>query len=204
MLIATPLNHKHEMAGPVITVAPANSLVLADEFKKFARSAGAGKDADRFLDMFIDAATTLAERYVGRAFLTQTQKIMLDRWPEQAPIESNIPVIQLPNPPLASVVSITTYDTNDDDTVMSADDYQVDIVGEPGNIYIKEPASSLRATRGIEIVYTCGYGAESKDVPAPIVLSVMEWARDMYIKRAVVNEVPESVATSLNSYKLIM
>jgi uncharacterized phiE125 gp8 family phage protein len=55
---------------------------------------------------------------------------------------------------------------------VSASDYLVDTVREPGRIVLKDgkswPADTLREVNGVVVRYVAGYGAEPKHVPEAI------------------------------------
>ena len=76
----------------------------------------AGHDHDQMINDLIGAATNVLRRWTGRELTTTRYRLSLSGFPCY---------IDLPFPPLASVESITYYDTAGVDEVMDAADYQV-------------------------------------------------------------------------------
>lgn len=101
------------------------------------------------------AARSYTERLLGRAFVTQTLTLTLDRFPTGT-------VIPLPRAPLQSVTSVTYTTLAGVPTVLAEDYYRVDTASEPGRIVLRDslswPSDSLLETGGVVIVYKAGYG----------------------------------------------
>lgn len=83
-------------------------------------------DQDDRITALIAVARAACEAETNRSFLTQTWTLSLDRFPRS--------VIELPHPPLQSVLSIAYTDTNGDAQVLADSEYQVDAISEPGRI----------------------------------------------------------------------
>ena len=128
---------------------------------------------DNEIQELIKSATADAEDYTGRAFITQTWTLTLDRFP---------PVIHLPRPPLQSVSSINYIDSGGNTKLLAAADYRVTQNSDSGRItpaYNKSWPTTRTVTEAITIEFVAGYGAAPSDVPAAarraIILTVGEW-----------------------------
>jgi len=100
---------------------------------------------------------------LGRALVTQSWELILDRFPCASEIK-------IPLPPLQEVTGITYLDTNGDAQTLATSVYAVDTASEPGVVSLKygQTWPSTRCQRGaVTIAFTCGYGVSS-DVPESI------------------------------------
>lgn len=146
------------MAIKIIT-APAEEPVTYDEAKLHLRVDT--DDEATPISRMIATARQEAENLTGRALITQTLELGLDRWPG---------CIKLPRPPLVSVTSVKYVDTAGVQQTLDAGDYLVDNYQEPGRIipaYGKSWPSVRRQPNAILVRYVAGYGSAS-DVPAAI------------------------------------
>lgn len=139
-------------------------------------SATAYNQEDNLLTALIKTAREKVEQYMGRALITQTKKMYLDRWPG-----GNAKAI--PYPPLQTVTSVK-YRPVDSATYVDFTGYEVDKVSVPGRIVLNPnvswPSDVLHPLNPIEITFTCGYGATSASVPAAIRSAVLLMVSDMY------------------------
>jgi hypothetical protein len=177
----------HGVLDLVRTVAPATRPLSLDEVKL--DRGIEDDDHDTLVESAIDAAVEGLDGYagdLGRALITQTWKLYLDRFP---PIGSrdfhgySRPAlwsglhpshrwrrIALPLPPLISVTSIHYVDPNGVDQVMDPSLYVVRD-GPVGCIDLAYGAawpSARCQPRAISIIFVAGYGPNPEDVPAPI------------------------------------
>lgn len=139
-------------------------------------------DEDALIDAYIDAATSWAEKYQQRKYITQTCVDYLDAWPAVA--------IRPKWMPLASVTSIQYVDASGVAQTWDADDYDVDTASEPGRIApaYGESWPSIRGDRnGIIVTYEAGYG-DSDDVPGQIKTAVLLLVAHWYAHREAVSE----------------
>lgn len=197
------------------TSEPAAKVISVADFKAYMKIDGS--DEDTILGNIIDAATNLAEVYTKRAFITQTQKLTLDGFDgsnqgdyfAEAGIY-NIPrsairsgdAIELPRSPIQAITSITTYNDANASSVFDSASYSVDTNG--GRVYLNDGYSwptNLRDQAAVEIVYTCGYGDASTDVPSTIITAVMMQAASMYECRGKADLTTAS-KQMLDAYKL--
>lgn len=116
---------------------------------------------DTLIDAYVKAARQKVESDTGRALISQTWTMTLDRVP------ANRGAILLPVAPVSSVTSITSYSTADASTVLSTSAYRLDIASVPARIVLKENQdwpSDLRPQNALSIVFVAGYGAASSNV----------------------------------------
>ncbi len=136
-------------------------------------------DEDALVTAMITAARARAEWHTGRALITQGWTLHLDAWPVFGTIE-------IPLPPLQSVVSVTTYARDDSATVMSPLLYTVDAASAPARLALKTgvpPPAGLRRVNGLAIAFTAGYGDAASDVPALLKQAILELVAFLYENR---------------------
>lgn len=145
------------------------------------------------LDAFIAAACDGVRQYLRRSLGAETLELRMDGFPvyDQDALDRlgpglhvvSLPYltnrggseIDLPFGPVQSVVSVTTYGTDNVGTVFAATNYDHDAT----RIYLNESATwpvSLRRRDAVAIQYTSGYA----DVPAAIVHGIKQWVAAMY------------------------
>jgi uncharacterized phiE125 gp8 family phage protein len=136
---------------------PAALAVSLDTARAAARLDGTDDDAQ--LEQAVRTYTDEAEHITGRAFVGQTWALTLDAFPDE---------IELPKPPLVSVVHIKYYDADGAQQTLDPSAYQVDTSAEPGLILpaigTKWPQTCVRKN-AVEVQFTCGYGATDASVP---------------------------------------
>ena len=120
-------------------------------------------DENALIDNMIAAARREAETFMGRALITQSWGMDIDRFPAGS--------ITVPRPRLQSVGSIKCLDTNGSLQTLAESKYRVDTKREPGRITpaFGEVWPSTRAViNAVSVRFTAGYGAEPKNVPEDI------------------------------------
>ena len=134
-----------------------------------------GSDQDAVIESLITSAREWCEGFQQRAYVTQTRRLTLDRWPRGR-------TIYLPRPPLQSVERIVYTDADGTQYEVDANDYIVDTAAEPGRIVLARgvwwPSGGLRPAAGVEVVYVAGYGdadAVPKKAKQAILLLVGHW-----------------------------
>ncbi len=156
---------------------------------------------DGLVTGMIRAATAVAETFLNRALITQTWTSFYDHWLpgisddglfEGARDGADISIVSpkrdldLPKPPLQSVVLINTYDDDDVATLYAASNYFVDTATEPGRVVLRRSASApttQRVANGIEIQFVAGYGDNPGDVPEDIRQGIMMTVAHLYENR---------------------
>ena len=154
---------------------------------------------DDVITTLITAIREVAEAWLGRALIEQRIVSTLDYWPENG-------IVNLPRPPLMSVVKIETLDEEDTATLYSSNNYFVRTDVEPGQIIIKNgcspPINTDRYYGGFKITHTNGYGYEAADVPAALKQGLIEWVLDALENRQIDREPPNMALPILGRYKL--
>jgi uncharacterized phiE125 gp8 family phage protein len=139
-------------------ITPPVAMAVSLEAARLAARADAG-ELDAEITTQVKAITEEAEHYCGRAFIEQTWRVTLDRFPE---------AIQLPHPPLVLVDYVKFYDEQGVQQTLDPQDYQVDAASEPGYL-VPAPGKAWPAiaTRinAVEAQYKCGYGSDDTTVP---------------------------------------
>jgi uncharacterized phiE125 gp8 family phage protein len=165
------------LTDSVITAA-VNSPLTVDYAKQHIRALG---DTDDLLVQgFIDAATNYFEEMTGRQLVTATREVWLDAFPFVG-ASGKAARIELPNPPLLSVGSVSYIDGNGvlqsfDDGGSPVTNYFTSSV--PAGPYARrgfvEPIYGYTwpiarcQTGAVRIRYTCGYGSDAESVPAMV------------------------------------
>ena len=163
-----------------IYVARDEAPVTLAEAKGFARI-DISED-DTLVENLITAATTKAEDFNGRVFITSTWRLRLDAFPSD-----NGGLIEL-LPPVQTIKNITYIDTNGDSQTLAADQYTLDIYQEPGRL-VPSYGNSWPATRdvmnAVTVEFVVGYGAAA-DVPEPKRLAILQTVVFWYERRATI------------------
>lgn len=173
------------MAIQIVT-APTSEPVSLAEAKGYLRVDSDLSADDATITGLIAAARQDAEKITWRALITQTWKLVADRFPRpgygytasvwygpqfgsmpgpitMVPLEGKTGYeIFLPKPPLVSVNSIKYIDTNGVQQTMDPSLYLVDTVSEPGRItpaYGQTWPTIREQANAVEVNFTCGYGA---------------------------------------------
>lgn len=133
---------------------------------------------DIYISTLITAARQTAETWIGRALMTQTYDLVLDRWP--------VGPFVLPRAPLQSVTSITYIDDAGATGTVSASNYIVDTASQPGRVKLKSsaswPAVTLQDIGGVTIRFVAGYG-NAMAVPQAIKHGILMLVGTMYESR---------------------
>jgi len=141
------------------SVDPAVQPVTVSELKEHLGLASSDTDQNVRLADLLTSAIEAVERDTRRSLLTQTWQLRLDDFPSE---------IELWNPPIQSVTSITYVDTSGSTQTVSSSVYVVDIQSEPGIVRLAYGQSwpSIRGDdRGVLVTYVAGYGDTAADVP---------------------------------------
>lgn len=150
-----------------LKTAPTSEPVTLAEAKDHLRISNT--DSDTLITALIAVARQRCEEFTHRAFITQTWQYALDAVPVP---NDYVPwslsqlgyCINVPRPNLISVASITTYDTDNNGVVYSSVGYVLDVISNPGRIFLNKGYSwpgNVRDINAMVIEYTAGYGAAS-------------------------------------------
>ncbi len=192
---AVPL---YQHRGLALVTAPAAEPVTAAELRLHLRT-----DATDFPDAgaYVTDARQEIETRAGVAFLTQTWRLALDRWPavgeawwdgvrdgsiSELYAAASMRSIDLPRYPLQSISSVTVYDeASNASTVTVADVFDVDLYRMPGRMTLKRGQTwpvALRSSNAIEIEFVAGY-TSAATVPSPMKRAVKQLAAFLYAHR---------------------
>lgn len=195
--------------SPVLVSAPAIEPVSLSDVKLFLRIDGT--DDDALLTSLLVTARRLCEEFTKRAFITQTWKLTLDRFPcdedwterEHALLfRSEQNAIQLARQPIQSITSIKTTDTGNVQTTVAGATYTLDQSG--GRVLLNDEffwPSNLREYAAVEITTVNGYGSDGGTVPEPIKQAIIQTLGAMYENRSCW-DIPEGAKTLLAPYML--
>jgi uncharacterized phiE125 gp8 family phage protein len=151
---------------------------------------------DTYIESLIKAATTIAERFQNRQYITQTWKVTMDYFPP------NGYAIQLPIAPVSSITSITYTDSAGNAQTWSASEYQTDTTGALTRILpaygYDYPTTQVDKLAAVVVTFVVGYGATSASVPDNIKHAIRLILGDLYNHRestitgTIVNSLPRS------------
>lgn len=148
------------------TVEPAVEPISLQRAKEHLRVKHSQEDNQ--ILRIIRAARRRAESFSGLALITQTWRLRRDHWWSFA--------LELPNPPLQSVSSISYLDTDGaSQTLVENTDYRVlvdsrALVWAPSRV---PPSLELDAKERITITFVSGFGATPETVPETIRQAVL-------------------------------
>lgn len=175
--------------SPVLVSAPASEPVTLSEAKAFVKQDG--NDDDALITSLIATARRACEEFTKRAFITQTWKLVLDRFPLDEDADelefmlglASPRAIQLSRQPIQSITSIKTTDTTNSQTTVAPATYSLDQSG--GRVLLNDGyswPSNLRADAAVEITTVNGYG-DAAAVPEPIKQAILQYVGTMYCSR---------------------
>lgn len=163
-----------------LTSVPAKEPVTLAEAKLHLNVAAAFTADNDLITAIISAARIYCENELDRAFITQTYKLYLDRYPNE---------IVLPRAPLQSVTSITYVDTDGATQTEATSVYQVDVTSEPGRIkpaWGKAWSAIRRQYKSIAVTFEAGYGDDITDVPLTTIAAIKLMVGQLYLFRETV------------------
>lgn len=178
---------------------------------------------DTLISTLITAARQICETRLRQALITQTWLYMIDDFPwgggyynrqirregpSQIWLPSNTGILQLPRPPVQSIVSIQYYDYNSNLNTIPANLYNFS-VGTPSRIQpvfgsvwpIAQPRIDA-----VQITYVCGYGSDATAVPLAIQQAMLLLIGHYYENRQQVTQgapnqvLPEAVDALLATF----
>jgi uncharacterized phiE125 gp8 family phage protein len=185
----------------VLTSGPALEPVTVAEAKAQLRVDAT--DEDTLIASLILTSRLHVEAALGLALITQSWRLMLDRWGADAALE-------LPLRPLQSIDAVRVLPAEGAAVVIAPTNYLADVASVPprlvrtGMIW-PQPG---KAANGIEIDLTAGFGAAADDVPAPLRQALLLLVAHWYERREPIEvgspetSIPNSVSDLLAPYRL--
>ena len=150
---------------------------------------------DTLINTLIKAARKRLEADTGRALITQTWDLFLDRFPvDDGPI-------YIPKPPVQSITSIKYIDSDGVEQTWDGANYRTDLKSAPARItpaYNVSYPTARDITNAVTVRFVCGYGAAGSDVEDDLVqavkLLVGHWYefRESILAGIIVAEVPQT------------
>lgn len=160
---------------PRALVTPPNAEpVLLSEAKGHLRVTAT--DEDSLINSLISAARNWAENFTQRALITQTWDYKLDAFADE---------MEIPLPPLQSVISVKYIDTNGAEQTLASTEYTVDTAAERGLVrlaYDKSWPSTRTQANAVTIRFVAGYAGASA-VPGPIKAACLLMLGELYARR---------------------
>lgn len=163
-------------------LGPVEEPISLAELKIHLRLGVDSSEEDSYLRNLISASRRLLERYTFRSFLTQTWKLVLDKFPKQ-----DSDCIYLPYPPIQSVKSFVYLDSNRIEVALEENVFfKVDTISEPGRIYLMEnqswPSDVLDEPSAISITYVAGW-ASKENLPTELKQAMLLLCGDLFLIR---------------------
>lgn len=177
-----------------LKTAPAVEPITLDEAKLHLRVDGA--DDNTLITALIKTARQLAEIETKRAFITQTWEMFLDY---------ATPVIEVPKPPLQSIVSITVIDLDGELAVVDDTTYEVDASqNSPGRVRIASGSvwPEHRGFASFIVEFKGGYGDAATAVPDALKQGILQLIGYLYDNRGA-QEIPEELKVFFTPYKIM-
>ena len=182
-----------------LTAAPVGPPVGLDEVKAALRLDDDQTLEDALVAGLIRSAAAACEAFTGRALITQTWTLNRDAWPGaaaepelregliQGPSAAAAPrYLELPKPPLQSIVHVKTFDDADAETTWAAASYFTDTASLPGRLVARVgqvfPAPA-RAANGIEVRFNAGYGSDPTDLPESLRQGILQTIAHLFENR---------------------
>lgn len=192
--------------GLALVAGPAAEILEISEARDHCRVDTSEQDAN--LGSYIRAARENFERISGRAFVTQTWDLTIDRdWPWSIDMDTHRheQLIELPRPPCQSVTSITYIDGSGNPQTLAANQYLVDATNVIGRIYpaygVTWPTVRCQA-KAITVRFIAGFGAGGGGVPEDIRQATRLQVAHYMDNRAITDDIDSTAAALLAKYKV--
>ena len=187
----------------VATITPPVTTPVLLEHARHHVRADEGYD-DVYLTALIEAATLLAEKWLGRSLITQTLEMRLDAfW--------SCPTLPLRRPPILAVTDIRYDDAGGDEVVLDDEAYR--LVNMPdASLALAYGATSwptpITGADAVRVRYTAGYGPAPGDVPMPIRQAILLFIGHWFANRETVligqtpAQLPIAAEALLSAYRV--
>jgi uncharacterized phiE125 gp8 family phage protein len=198
------------MARLQLITAPTAEPISLVEARLHLRLDATGSPAAHPDDSLVSSLITAVRQHLegkdgwlGRALVTQTWELVLDEFPDNE--------IRIPLPALQSIVSIKYDDAAGAEQTVSASDYVIDVVSEPGWVLPVTGVSwpdTYDTVNAVRVRFTAGYG-NAASVPEAIKSAMKLIIGDLYENRqeavigASVAQLPRAVEALLSPYRIL-
>jgi len=185
-----------------MTSAPLTEPVTVAEAKTHLRIDGDAEDV--LLGSLILTSRLHMEAALSLALITQSWKLVLDRWPKKAFAD-----IQLG--PLQAVSAVKVKNSSGVAQTVAPTSYLVDIASRPARLIWNgddRPEPGVKAG-GIEIDFVAGFGATAGSVPAPLRHGLLMLTAHWYEHRdpaeigAATARIPDAIADLIQPFRTI-
>lgn len=185
--------------GLVQVVAPSVEPVSLAELK--AQSRITQSDEDSLIStQFIPAARSYVESRIRRQLITADWRLSCAGFTQSG-------ALSLPRPPLQSVVSVTYYDVDNVLQTLASSVYGVFAdTGVEGRMYLEsdqEWPEVYDRPDAVQVLFRCGYGLTSADVPIGIRQAILLVAADLFEHRENSESGRPSNAVILSAERLV-
>lgn len=154
------------------TTEPAAEPITLAEAKLHLRVDHADEDA--YITGLITSARLMCEQRTGKTLISSGWTAYGDEFTD---------TLELPNPTVTSVASISYVDVNGTTQTLDASTYRVDVISDPARIKpVTEWPETDDRMNAVTVVYTAGY-ANANAVPAPLKQWMLLAIGDMYENR---------------------
>ena len=145
----------------VLMSGPAVEPVTVAEAKAHMRIDGSAEDT--VIASLVLTSRLHVEAALSLALITQSWRVLLDRWPQGDTLE-------LPLQPLQAVTEVRVRNASGGAPAVPATSYLVDIASKPPRLVWNSAVRPVPgvAANAIEIDITAGFGATAASVPAPL------------------------------------
>jgi uncharacterized phiE125 gp8 family phage protein len=184
----------------ILLTAPESEPLSVLDAKSYLRVAHDNDDA--IIAALIASARHHVEALTRLGLMTQTWRVVLDRWPDNGRIRPKLG-------PLRSVSAARIYNESGDTVGIDVDRFVVDAAAGT----IAAPGWSLpipgRATAGIELDIEIGFGAAPADVPQILLQAIRMLVAHWYENRGLVSigqsiaMMPPSVNAMIASHRVL-
>ena len=201
------------MSSLSLVTAPTIEPLTLAEAKDHLREDGT--DQDPWIIGAIVSAREWIESYVRRAIMTQTWDLTMDKFPRKDPVDLyktlvRDDTIEVPLPPLISVVSLKYVDNDGATQTLAANKYIVDSKRNPGRVtpaFQEVWPDSRNIVNAVTLQFTAGYGPAVTDVPESIKSAMLLLISHLYENREATStfkltEIPMGVKGLLGPYRI--
>ena len=183
------------MSGITITTPASSEPLTSAETRAFLRLEDNVETS--LVTSLITTARIMVENLTGLVMINTVVKQSLDGVGEyDVPIYEGTRVapfltqyknfIELEKNPVSNVGSVHFYDDSDNQSTWATSNYYVDTVRRPAKIYLRDGGSfptDLRRANGLEVNYTCGFGANATDVPEALRVAMLQLVAHLFEHR---------------------
>lgn len=186
----------------VLRSGPAVEPVSLEDAKAYLKVDGG--DEDLLIASLIITSRLHLEAALGLALVTQSFRLVLDRWPKSG-------AIRVPVRPVQAIEEVRIRDGEGGVEVLDPAGYDVDVSSAPARIAWMSGAPPQPAKRmnGLEVDLVAGYGPDAADVPAPIRQGLQMLVAHWYENRDPVEigspktAIPPAVSSLVKPYRLV-